>query len=100
MRNWIVLMMLVLAGNLPARGQGTNDVDLCKAATNADAAVIHCTAAINSGRLSEESYNDVQILIDTFTYRALAYHSKGQYDLAIQDFSQVLRLNPDSAEAF
>jgi len=36
---------------------------------------------------------------DALNNRGLAYISKGQYDRAIQDFDQVLKLDPKDADA-
>jgi lipoprotein NlpI len=94
MRNSIVLMILGMVAVLPAHGQRNNDVELCKTETNVDSALSHCTAAINSVGLSTES------LATTFHFRGDAYMAKGNLDLAIQDFSQAIRLNPNLAEAF
>ena len=37
---------------------------------------------------------------DAFSDRAVAYQSEGQYDRAIQDFDEAIRLNPQDEQAF
>ena len=49
-----------------------------------------CTATIRSGRQSGKDLSRV------FYNRAIAYAKKGQYDHAIADFDQAIRLDPDS----
>ena len=38
--------------------------------------------------------------MDAFITRGLAYWRSGNYDQAVKDYDQALRLTPDSAEAF
>ncbi len=65
--------------------EGTGDLDLD---------IEHCTRAINSGDLSDES------LVNTFINRGDTYFNKGEYDRAIQDYDQAIELKPDHALAF
>jgi tetratricopeptide (TPR) repeat protein len=53
-----------------------------------------CTAVIQSGREPAEK------LATAFDNRGVAYKHKGQYDLALQDYEQAIRLNPNSANAY
>ena len=50
-----------------------------------------CTAAIQSGRWRGKD------LAWVFINRGAAYQAKAQYDRAIQDFDQAIKLNPESA---
>jgi lipoprotein NlpI len=61
---------------------------------NPDLALQHCTALVESGKLSEEN------LAKALIFRGFAYRSKGDYDRAIHDFDQAIRLKPDFANAF
>ena len=54
----------------------------------------HCTRAIDSGDLSIEN------LADAFNYRGVAYGHKGDYDRAIRDYDEAIRLDPEYADAF
>ena len=92
-----------------------------------DLAIDHCTAAIQSGELSDqelavafhnrglayyhkkeydraiEDYDHAIRLglkdSDSFYHRGLAYFEKNDYNRAIQDFDEALKLNPDSVAA-
>ncbi len=57
-------------------------------------AVHHYTRAIQSGELPDAK------LAFTFNNRGNAYYIKGDYDQAIQDFDQAVRLRPEFALAF
>jgi tetratricopeptide (TPR) repeat protein len=59
-----------------------------------DQTIAGCTADIQSGDY------DAANLPAIFTNRGLAYDSKGQYDLAIQDYDQAVKLAPWFADAF
>src|SRR5437588_196871 len=61
---------------------------------NSDLALHYCTAAIQSGRLSEAD------LAISLMNRGLAYDNKGDHDRAIQDYDPALRLQPDFALSF
>jgi lipoprotein NlpI len=63
-------------------------------ATNPDLALPHCTALVESRRLSQED------LASAFIFRGVAYTNKGDFDRAIQDFDQAIRLQPNRADAF
>jgi len=53
-----------------------------------------CTTVIQSGRLTKEN------LEIAFRKRATAYFYKPDFDRAIQDYSEVIKLNPGDATAF
>jgi tetratricopeptide (TPR) repeat protein len=59
-----------------------------------DASIAACTALIQSGKEAKES------LADAFVSRGIAYDFNGEYDRAIQDFGEAIKLNPDDAENF
>src|ERR1035437_445783 len=52
-----------------------------------------CTATIQSGRWQGKN------LAMVFNNRGIAYKNKGQYDRAIQDYDQAIKLNPNDADA-
>jgi lipoprotein NlpI len=95
-RRWLMLGFLtgtVLMTGAVAWAQ-TDDVRKCIEEKNPDLTIHYCTRAIHSGRLSDRE------LSDTFHGRGIAYGRIGEYDPAIQDFDQALRLNPTNADAF
>jgi len=83
----IVVIVMLFAG--VARAQWSEDAQKCSETTD----LADCTRAIESGRLSGGA------LAVTFNNRANAYLNKGDYDRAIQDYDQSIRLDPDSALA-
>ena len=62
--------------------------------TDPDLAVQFCSAAIGSGRLSGEN------LASAFNNRGIAFSNKKDYQRAIQDYNEAIRIKPDFAEAF
>ena len=64
------------------------------ARSNLDETIKICTQIIN-----HSDTGNPQKAIAYFS-RGNAYHDKGEYDHAIQDFDKVIELNPDDAEAY
>jgi tetratricopeptide (TPR) repeat protein len=89
-RLYAIILVFVLASGSLAWGQWTADADRCAHLGK----VSECTAAIESGQLSGAN------LAKTFHNRGLAYYRDKEYDRAIQDFDQALRLNPGFVPAF
>ena len=85
--------MLALAG--VARAQNLEQQrEWCEDVSDPDHAIDGCTAVIQSGTGSLE----VQAV--AFNNRGYAYSRKGQYDRAIADFDQAIRLDPEIVLAF
>jgi tetratricopeptide (TPR) repeat protein len=59
-----------------------------------DLSISSCTAIIQSGKETRKK------LAVTYHNRGIAYGNKGQYDRAIADFDQAIRLNPNDADFF
>jgi tetratricopeptide (TPR) repeat protein len=82
----------------PAAAQAIDDADKCyeggRGHIDPDRAIHHCTRAIRSGKLSQED------LAITYNNRGSVYDDKGQYDRAIQDYDQAVRLDPNYANAY
>lgn len=66
---------------------------LCTA-SDPDIRIAGCTAIIQAGAESSEK------LATAFNNRGFAYDRKGEYDRAVQDYEEAVRLNPNSSNAF
>ncbi len=91
---WIVTGGL-LAG-APALAQTPQERAWCEGedAVSVDQRIDGCSAVIKAGRDRSER------LAETFNSRGIAYRLKGDYDRAIQDYSQAIKLNPKFAVAY
>ena len=70
-------------------------IDACWSAdTPEEARVGYCTRVIGSGELAPKD------LAGAYFKRGVAYHSLKQYDRAIDDYSQAIRLDPNYAFAY
>jgi tetratricopeptide (TPR) repeat protein len=59
-----------------------------------DAVIDGCTAVIRSG------HEPLERLATAFDNRGVAYRLKGEYERALQDYDQAIRLNPNNANAY
>ncbi|HEY7317957.1 MAG TPA: tetratricopeptide repeat protein [Candidatus Binatia bacterium] len=81
----------------PSSAQSDNAAKKCNAEleqNDFDLAIVYCTAAIESGDFSDQ---DLAVL---FNNRGLAYASKKDYDDAIEDYDQAVRLGKKDSDAF
>ena len=84
--------LLILAGQVLVSPSVADDLATCNNASQLGAdAIDACTRELNAGRMS--SHN----LSITYNNRGLAYFHRGDYDLAIADYSQAIRLDPKDA---
>jgi tetratricopeptide (TPR) repeat protein len=91
---WALPFVLMhIAGFSGAAVAQTPDQQRCFA-HDPDLSIAGCTAMIQSGKETQED------LARAFDYRGFAYGRKQQYDLAIQDDDEAIRLNPNYANAF
>jgi tetratricopeptide (TPR) repeat protein len=87
---WALLFVLMqIAGFSGAATAQNVDQQQC-IASDPDLSISRCTAMIQTG------HN----LAVAFSSRGTAYARKGQYDRAIEDLDQAIRLNPNDAVAF
>ncbi len=94
MRWLAAVLVLAFACGLPAWGQ-TRDENAQRCETgDPDMRIAGCTALIQSGQEPNEN------LINAYRHRGYAYYAKGNVDRAIQDYDQVIRLNPSDDSAF
>ncbi len=88
----MIVLLALLGGSAVLHGQTRDDNwNRCKG-SDPDLSIAGCTAIIQSGQ--ENNVN----LANAFYNRGITYGHKGEYDLAIQDFDQALRLNPSFAQ--
>ena len=80
----------------PVGAQTPKQLDWCNGKNRAtpDLRIKGCTAVIQSGKFAGQN------LAIAFVKRGHANYDKGQFDRAIQDFDQAIRLNPNYAAAF
>src|SRR5215470_4280142 len=78
----------------PAWAQWTDEAQKCAETTDPNLAFDLCTRAIQSGALSGPA------LAMTFNNRGNAYQTKSQYQQAIQDYNEAIRLDGTSALAY
>jgi len=84
---------LCLAVVLAAPAYSDADTDTCFKESG-DAAIAGCTRAIQSGRFNNST------LAILFNNRAIEYRQAGDYDRAIADYTQTIRLDPDFTGAY
>lgn len=81
----------------PAGAQTQQQIDQCVNKGNAfspDLRIHGCTALIQSGRASGK------VLAAVFSNRGAVYYGKKDYNRAIADFSEAIRIDPDFTNAF
>src|SRR5262252_1863543 len=94
------VMLLSLGGEVgaqrPAQKAWFRNIELCNGVdrTSPDIQIGGCTALIESGK------GTPQTLVIAHNNRGNAYSAKGEYDHAVQDYDQSIKLNPNYAHAF
>ncbi|MFZ0668751.1 MAG: tetratricopeptide repeat protein, partial [Pseudolabrys sp.] len=90
------LILLSLGGVATAQRPLLKSIELCNGAdrTSPDIQIDGCTSLINSGNQT------TQTLVIAYNNRGNAYVAKGEYDRAIQEYDQSIKLNPDYGNAF
>ena len=91
----ILLLIALIAFGYTSRAQSDDEVDTCTAErSDFDFAIDHCTTAIQSGQLSDQD------LAAVFNNRGHAYYNKKDYDRAIEDYAQAIRLGLRDSGAY
>src|SRR5947209_14774436 len=93
---WALMLLLLGGVSAAQRPQLLKNVELCNGAdrTSPDIQVDGCTALINSSAQTPQS------LVIAYNNRGNAYTTKGEYDRAVQDCDESIKLNPNYARAF
>jgi len=78
--------------SIAAAQSRTDEIVFC-ADPNPDVSIKACTALIKSGKEQQPALGIF------FAFRGNSYVAKRQYNLAIKDFDQSIRINPNNAEA-
>lgn len=90
----IILILLGAAAiSTQAQAQTTADAELCRSTTNADLAIKHCTAAIESRKANSD------LLAQWYVQRGVQWAAKGDYDRAIADHAAALKLDAKARHA-
>ena len=94
-RHTALAFLFLAAWTGTAQADFSQEIRRCNFGGNhPDIRIVACTRNIQSGRFTGQN------LAIAFTNRGLAYKSKGQWDRAIADFSEAIRLKPDFDTAF
>ena len=92
LRKLLASAMLLLS--VPALAASQKDVDDCRQPLEDDRRIAGCTNVIDDGSTSP------RLRSIAFNNRAIALRHKGQYDQAIQDHNEAIKLTPDFAAAY
>jgi tetratricopeptide (TPR) repeat protein len=87
------LSAAVLVAGVAACGGAAAEEDVC-AHGSGDAAIADCTRAIRSGRYTGHA------LALKFSNRGVEWRLKGDYERAISDYGDAIRLDPNYADAY
>jgi len=90
---WRVLAGAAVAIVLASQPAAADDAETCRTAS-ADAAIAACTRAIDGGKIRGKE------LAEPYLYRGTAYKGKDDFDRAIADFSEAIRLDPGGPFAY
>jgi lipoprotein NlpI len=93
----ILLFIALLAFGNAARAHADGEVNKCAVEAernDLDLAIDHCTAAIQLTEISDQE------LAAAFNQRGFAYYKKKDYDRAIEDYDQAIRLGLADADCF
>src|ERR1700730_1494241 len=87
-----IAFIFILAALAPATEQRAYDRTTCAEASG-DVAIAACTRAIASGKFKGQS------LAEIYVDRGIEWDNKREYDRAIADYGEAIRINPNDARA-
>jgi tetratricopeptide (TPR) repeat protein len=92
----VVAGLFILIGLVPAPSTAdfAEDTKLCGSSSNPDEKIAACTRQISSGRWTGRN------LASAYTARATGYYRKNDYDRAIADYTEAIRIDPKYAIAY
>lgn len=92
----IALAAITGVAGSAAHAQSKQEFNWCIGEDNPTPAqkITGCTAVIQAGKLKGKR------LVFTFSNRGVAYYERGEYDRAIQNYDQAIKLNPNHAGAY
>jgi tetratricopeptide (TPR) repeat protein len=96
------IFFLLIVMTMPATGQSwQEDMTKCNSA-NQDARITGCTALIEASLLTKirAGLLPPEKLSVIYGNRGYSYEQKGDFDHAIQDFNEAIRLNPNDEDAY
>jgi tetratricopeptide (TPR) repeat protein len=82
------------AARPPAPAAPAPDIRPCTGARAPDDAIAACSTIISAGGIPND------LLARAYSARAIAFHNKGQFERAIADYDQAIKLVPANATAF
>jgi tetratricopeptide (TPR) repeat protein len=95
--NIVVACLIVAAGavsSAPVTAQTQQQLSWCNGEGTTEQQITGCTAAIESGRFTGKG------LATAFIRRGAGYFDEMEYDRAIQDMGEAIRLDPQNPDAF
>jgi tetratricopeptide (TPR) repeat protein len=95
-----IAAFLMIAGPVSVSPAVASPVDICYDGTSPDAKIAGCTEAIRvMTRKAPRSPSDKSTVASMYFLRGYQFNSKGDYDRALADFSEAIRLDPSRGGA-
>jgi tetratricopeptide (TPR) repeat protein len=94
---WPVILAIGVLGAAPAFAQTASERRQCE---GEDGATVEQRIAACSAIIKAAKGDKTERLAETYDHRGVAYRMQGDFNLAIQDYSQAIKLNPKLAQAY
>jgi tetratricopeptide (TPR) repeat protein len=89
----LIAIGVLAAAECPALAASQGDWDACKS-QDPDTTIAGCTRVLDAGDETPKVHSTV------YNARGIAYKRKGDYDRAIVDYDEAIRLDPNNARAY